>query len=95
MTITAPSFGIKVGDKIKCISNIHGYVDENNHLLEIGKVYTVAEVAPMSLVMKHTLKVTLVEINKYHPEGPFFVAEDFELVSFNSDDAWDRAMRGI
>lgn len=90
MATKEPVPELEVGDKVKCISNTHGYVVENNHLLEIGRVYTVHEVytAPYGGL----LKFTLVEINKDHDREPFYVLDDFEIVKFDYDVAWSRAM---
>lgn len=92
---------IQVGTKLKCVSNTHGYVKQNNHLLIIGQVYTVDSMylMPPNVPIPQSnlrFKFTLTEINDATGELPYYVADDFVIVEhFDAISAWDRAMKGI
>lgn len=89
----ANSHNIQVGSKVKCVSKQHGF-DKNNLLIEIGKVYTVDSIDTSD--PHHPFKFTLDEINTIHRRRPFYVPEDFTVVTHGDlNDAWDRAMKGI
>ena len=83
----------KSGDKVRCIRKREDGWENNYSYIEVGQVYTVFD-------GDHTYHqdscLTLVEVNATHPEGPFYVIEDFvhasETSTIDTDDAWDRAM---
>lgn len=62
----------------------------NYSFLETGVVYTVSS----SHEWNGLKNLMFREINEKHPEGPYYLEEDFELVSefIDPDEAWNRAM---
>ena len=79
------------GDKVRCINKTTSLGHKGNYeYVEIGQVYTVAN----NVHGKFTMM--LKEVNALHPEGPYYVTDDFELVTTkDTDAAWERAFKGI
>lgn len=79
------------GDKVRCVSKEHTkrYWNEHVKYLEIGRVYTVSYVDS-----PYDYCVTLQEVDTIEPDGLFYHEDDF-VPAFCTDEAWDRAMRGV